>query len=203
MENPLVEQCFSLLEQISSHPLFSILTTFFLLHLLYLPNLLYLLFSPVLITTSLILTALLHFGSSSPEQLSKDTNSVQTQLEHETPCESALLDAHEQKTNISCNYFLEWTRRGGPLEVIYEEYEGEEDDDDDSPQFSQSPECANIAISPAKSLHYFGYCSNTDSDEDSNGSSDDVCFRWDEEEEMIEIALEEDNLIEIDLSACR
>ena len=106
--------------------------------------------------------------------------------------------------------------KGGPLEVIYE---GEElDEGDSAPEYSgQSPEYSHMmmmisASTNAKGLDYSGYCnssteSDTDSDDDDEESweeENNVCFRWDEDEEgMIEIALEEDNLIEIDLSACR
>ncbi|XP_020255145.1 uncharacterized protein LOC109832117 [Asparagus officinalis] len=205
MEKQAADQYSSLLNQIFSHPLFSILTTFLLLNFLYLPNLFSLLFSPVLIITSLLLTILLHFGSPKPEPSPNKTNPIQTQHEtrHEPPHDVELQD---EKTSILCNSFAEWGRRSGPLEVIYEEYEGEAYDVVGSPEYSKSPEYYRVMMSARKRLDCFGYGSSTDSDADSDESlENNISFRWDDEEEegMIEIALEEDNLIEIDLSACK
>ncbi|XP_077245921.1 uncharacterized protein LOC143885601 [Tasmannia lanceolata] len=105
---------------------------------------------------------------------------------------------------------MEWNRRG-PLEVIYEEYEGEEEEGE-SPEWEKRR--VGIAI----------YYPDSDSGSSWDGeefpldfpviegwdSPENLCFVWEEEKEgLIEIPLggkgkvgfevEEENLIEIDL----
>lgn len=113
------------------------------------------------------------------------------------------------------------------MEVIYEEYEGEDHDKDASNESDPEPRQVRIGLEryPSLSLYY----PETDSDSSSEDNEfpatgawdsldDKVCFMWDEDEdrdELIEIALdktskkasefqlEEDNLIEIDISPTR
>ncbi|XP_027347348.1 uncharacterized protein LOC113858795 [Abrus precatorius] len=124
----------------------------------------------------------------------------------------------------SSSCFVEWNVKA-PLEVIYEEYgEGEEAEDDPN----EKEENRNMGILRYPSLSRYYPESDSDSSSESEfpaigdwDSPEDVCFRWDEEEEgdregLIEIALdgckmkralefhfEEENLIEIDISPSR
>lgn len=114
--------------------------------------------------------------------------------------------------------FVEYWDVRAPLEIIYEAYEGEEDDDDGNADDSNN-ECAlRIERNPSLSLYYPE--SDTDSSSDCDfavigdwDSPERMGFRWEDEdrEGLIEIALdgkrrsqffnvEEDNLIEIDIS---
>lgn len=123
--------------------------------------------------------------------------------------------------------FVEWNVRA-PLEVIHEAYEGEEEDEDDNENNQDSDPTRSAALQryPSLSMYYPDTDSDTSSDGDFslNGvwdSPESVCFKWEEEDRaglLIEIALEsnsndkklsglgsgfqveEDNLIEIDLS---
>ncbi|XP_072988131.1 uncharacterized protein [Typha latifolia] len=204
-------QASQLLSSLSSHPLFSILTTSSLLVLLYLPRpLLPLLFSPVLLSTILLLTTLLRFGSTPKPQVESHsppptTNPTAIPPEPTSEIELGISGFH-QKTIFS-NHFIEWGRRGCPLEVIYEEYEGDEHEEENG----ESPRCAKLDF---PGLERLGLLS-TDTETESGGSPaaegwdspENRCFRWEDEEEdddeLIEIALEEDNLIEIDISGYR
>lgn len=204
MEKP-KEQCSSsLVKEVSSHPLFSILTTFSLLILLYIPNLLPLLLSPIVISTSLLLTTLLHLGSSDslvnhrkvPSEDQPSEVELEDPIEVIEPGDNMHYVECEQKMN-SCESLVEWGWRGGPLEVIYEDFEGEEDEDDNDDEEAYN--------SPQRRLDFMRFY-DTDGDSDSSCSStENMRFLWEEEEGdgMIEIALEEDNLIEIDLRTCR
>ncbi|KAH7545911.1 hypothetical protein FEM48_Zijuj01G0144300 [Ziziphus jujuba var. spinosa] len=113
--------------------------------------------------------------------------------------------------------FVQWNVRA-PLEVIYEAYEGEEEDEDQN----EKEENRDLGLEryPSLSLYY----PESDSDSSSDGdfpatgvwdSPENMCFKWEEEdrEGLIEIALdannnkrvmdshvEEENLIEIDIS---
>lgn len=105
------------------------------------------------------------------------------------------------------------------MEVIYEDYEEEEEDegenrDKEFPEPGVAPRIESIERYPSLSLYY----PETDSDCSSVDEMENVCFMWDEEDEdrdeLIEIALdnkkkpsqffesepEEDNLIEIHIS---
>ncbi|XWS18298.1 hypothetical protein CRYUN_Cryun32bG0031900 [Craigia yunnanensis] len=109
--------------------------------------------------------------------------------------------------------FVEWDVRA-PLEVIYEEYEG--DDPNDNDPYTTRVFERNLSLS----LYY------PESDSDSSSSETDflaigewvssekICYKWEEEdrEGLIEIALdtrdldlqgEEENLIEIDISSLK
>lgn len=120
-------------------------------------------------------------------------------------------DLKRKSRPIYADSFLEWDVRA-PLEVIYEEYEGEDAGENDSRESQMNI----IQRYASLSLFY----PESDSDASSEGdypasggwdSPEDMCdFRWegDDREGLIEIALDEkrncvvdeDNLIEIDLS---
>ncbi|KAJ0966020.1 hypothetical protein J5N97_027158 [Dioscorea zingiberensis] len=185
------------ISELISHPISSILTTSLLLIILYVPRpLLPILLSPVPICTSFLLYSLLRFGSKPASTLSEN---AKPEPKPETHPE--LVPSHDQNSIFLASGF-EWALVGGPLEVIYEDYEGEEDGE--SPENSPSP-----AYPKASGVIGFGSLGGfylTDSD--SGSDSEELRFRWDEDDEgdegMIEIAFEEDNLIEIDISyGCR
>ncbi|KAG1347193.1 hypothetical protein COCNU_06G010220 [Cocos nucifera] len=206
------------LSDLSAHPLFSVAATSTLLALLYLPrSLLPLIFSPALLSSLLLLSTLLRLRPPPPppSAIFPPTPITQTTavdepitLPHvpDPKPESAPDFAGFREKAAFCDSFVEWGRRGGPLEVIYEEYEGEEDEDGgDSPEYSYLG---------SGELGILGFCftdsSDADSDDDDSSaaegwdSPENLFSRWDEEGDgMIEIALEEDNMIEIDISACR
>jgi hypothetical protein len=153
---------------------------------------------------------------SEPEQMDLfEENSTwvicrsETQSDSETGCYDS----------ITCfeDSFVEWNVRA-PLEIIYEEYEGEEAEEDPDPKWTRD---SGIERYPSLSLYY----PESDSDDSSDCefasigewcSPESTCFTWDEEdrESLIEIALdhgdkrdldsgfhvEEENLIEIDIS---
>ncbi|KAL0442830.1 UNVERIFIED_CONTAM: hypothetical protein Slati_2005700 [Sesamum latifolium] len=115
--------------------------------------------------------------------------------------------------------FVEWDVRA-PLEVIYEEYEGDDAEETDGvSQGKRESEMQIIQRYASLSLFYPESDSDTSSEGDfpTDGnwdSPDNMCFRWEEEDDrdgLIEIALdekrnsevEEENLIEIDLSPAR
>lgn len=103
--------------------------------------------------------------------------------------------------------FVEWDR-SGPLEVIYEEYEGEEEED--SPEKTAERERRDLGVD---GFLCSSFCySDSDSSEGEFpawDSPENLCFRWEEREGLIEIPLalkptvgfeaEEENLIEINL----
>lgn len=121
--------------------------------------------------------------------------------------------------------FVESWNVKAPLEVIYEEYEGEEAEvDSNEKEDTRRP--VDDRKSPSLSRYYPQSESDSDSDSSSDGgfpamgkwdSPENICFQWDEEdrEGLIEIALdggknralefhfEEENLIEIDISPTR
>ncbi|KAI5331080.1 hypothetical protein L3X38_021206 [Prunus dulcis] len=126
------------------------------------------------------------------------------------------------------DFFVEWNLKA-PLEVIYEENEGEEDEmdrngNDPNSKPEQESQVQGLERYPSLSMYY----PESDSDSSSDGgysvtgvwdSPETMCFRWEEEdrEGLIEIALEEnskrgmdfqvdheeENLIEIDISPTR
>ncbi|PON70936.1 Transmembrane protein [Parasponia andersonii] len=137
--------------------------------------------------------------------------------------------------------FVQWNLRA-PLEVIYEEHEGEEAEDQNEKDSSSKRNEENrvSGIERYKTLLSVYYNPDSDSDNSSEGefpatgcwdSPENMCFRWEDKEEedededddrdgLIEIALddhdnddddkrgldfhvEEDNLIEIDISLTR
>lgn len=121
--------------------------------------------------------------------------------------------------------FVESWNVRAPLEVIYEEYEGEEAEEDPN-EDKDTRQGVEDPIYRLLSQYYPESESGSDSGSSSEDefpatgewdSPEDVCFRWDEEdrEGLIEIALdgekkrglefqfEEENLIEIDISPTR
>lgn len=122
------------------------------------------------------------------------------------------------------DYFVEWNVKA-PLEVIYEGYEGEEDEMDPNEKDNHEEhekEVLGLGRQPSLSLYYPESDSDTSSDGDFSvtgawDSPENMCYKWEEDdrEGLIEIALdgnkrsglqfqvEEDNLIEIDISPTR
>ena len=126
------------------------------------------------------------------------------------------------------DYFVEWNVKA-PLEVIYEEYEGEEEKKDDEVGTNEKEhreehenQVSGLGRQPSLSLYY----PESDTDSSSDGdfsvtgawdSRENMFYKWEEDgrEGLIEIALdgnkrsglqfqdEEDNLIEIDISPTR
>ncbi|KAJ7968460.1 putative Transmembrane protein [Quillaja saponaria] len=116
--------------------------------------------------------------------------------------------------------FVEWDVKA-PLEVIHEAYEGEEAEE--NPNEKEYTQHVGIQKYPSLSLYYPESDSDCSSDDGFPAigkweSPENICFRWDEEdrEGLIEIALdygnkkkglefhvEEENLIEIDISPTR
>ncbi|XP_039130369.1 uncharacterized protein LOC120266775 [Dioscorea cayenensis subsp. rotundata] len=182
------------LSKLMSHPLFSILTASLLLIILYVPrSLLPILLSPVPICTSFLLYSLFSFGSK-PACHHRHPPSAHAKPESKPQTQPKLVPFHQN--HIFLESGIEWVPIGGPLEIIYEDYEGEEDGD--SSEYSPSPE-----YSKATGLIGFGSLDFYLTDSDSGSDCGEMRFRWDEDEEddegMIEIAFEEDNLIEIDI----
>ncbi|EEF37703.1 hypothetical protein RCOM_1095870 [Ricinus communis] len=134
------------------------------------------------------------------------------------------LDPNQSKPDFE-ESFVEWNVRA-PLEIIYEAYEGEGDVDEDVKNETRS---GRLQRYPSLSMYYPETDSDSSSDGDFSvtgewDSPDSVCFRWEDEDRdglLIEIALdrnndkkhsgldsgvdldfyvEEDNLIEIDIT---
>ncbi|XP_020091524.1 uncharacterized protein LOC109712385 [Ananas comosus] len=177
------------LSSLYSHPLFATLVSLVLLVVLYVPRpLLPLLFSPVLLSSFLLLFALLRLGPEPPEPTSPPPPKPTS--------ETHVGAAETHKNPTFRGEFVEWGRRGGPLEVIYEEYEegaenGEEGTDSESESESSR-----------------GSAAEEEEEEEERAWWDSgvkPCLDWWEEESdgLIEIAIEEENLIEIDISAGR
>ena len=220
-------KAFSCLSSLSSDPLFSSIVTLYILVLLYFPRIfLGIVFSPVLISTGVLLLTLLRLGVT--QQVEGEPGSNEPELPdlpvRELKC---VLPEPEKWPEIHsdfdakpffCDAFVGWNLRA-PLEVIYEEFEGEEDEDED---LNVTEETRSVVIEryPSLSICY----PESDSDTSSEGefpaingwdSPENMSFRWDQDDrdELIEIALdgklgamfhvEEDNLIEIDISPAR
>lgn len=220
------------LSSLSKNPLFSTLITFCTLLIIYLPSLfLQILFSPLLISTAILLLTILRLGATQKKPNGSQIGSS-ISLENEnyavTSISTSTILLKNQEFGPVCaqtemgfygESFVEWDVRA-PLEVIHEEYEGEGDERNDG--------ISSIERYASLSLYY--------PESDSGGSSDDggdfagiggwdspesTCFMWDEEEEkgedLIEIAFdekerrsgvvvdqfEEENLIEINISPAR
>ncbi|KAH0718011.1 hypothetical protein KY285_014042 [Solanum tuberosum] len=127
----------------------------------------------------------------------------------DSSCEKdSVLEPESRRLYGEC--FVEWNVRA-PLEVIYEAYEGEEEEEDGEYTEEEKRDEELRVIEKYASLSMYYPETDTDTDSSSDGDSpENVCFQWDDEdrEELIEIELdckrnsevEEDNLIEIDLS---
>ncbi|KAK9267362.1 hypothetical protein L1049_009787 [Liquidambar formosana] len=219
---------FSFLSFLCSDPLFSSIITLYTLIFLYFPHIsLRIIFSPVLISTGILLLTLLRLGAIQRTQTENDSAEPQEQ-ESESPNEDRKWV--ESKTKIEAetemgfdpnpifaDSFVEWNV-GAPLEVIYEEYEGEEAEDPNEKEENRS---MGMERFPSLSLYYPESDTETSSDGEfpANGewdSLENICFRWEEEEHiegLIEIDLdgkkrmhfhaEEENMIEIDISPGR
>lgn len=242
----------------STHPLFGILAAASLLVILYLPrSLLSLVLSPVPISTFFLLAALLRHGSPPPkcpaavaavDNGEEELTSLCPETKPETKAESA---GYHQEVIFS-NDFISCGWRSRPLEIIYEEYEGEEEEecgggrshqyrgwlqnadlesvrlgslgftyaeeekwgDGGSEDYRMWPQNANLGSRRAGPIR-FAY--STDSDTESNGGSqaaseaegssspEDHRLMWEDDEDgddmiEIELELEEENMIEIDIS---
>ncbi|XP_057811248.1 uncharacterized protein LOC131025469 [Salvia miltiorrhiza] len=199
--------------------LFSFITTLYALALLYFPFIFSrFLLSPVALSTLILLLYLLRLGAAQRSTANRtDSDSVESDSTHqiEELCdESKEPDPKQDPRHFYADSFVEWDVRA-PLEVIYEEYEGEDaaaENDNNSEEKQMNP----IRRYASLSLFYPESDSDTSSEEDFPtdggwGSPERACFRWEEEDDregLIEIALdekrgcevEEDNLIEIDLS---
>ncbi|KAL0398668.1 UNVERIFIED_CONTAM: hypothetical protein Sradi_2210100 [Sesamum radiatum] len=214
--------------------LFSTIITLYTLLLLYFPSLfLQFIFSPVLLSTLILLLYLLRLGAAQKSAPPRNgSNSAESDSNQPLP-----LPIQDQKwasrvelppsrfepdsNPFYADSFVEWDVRA-PLEVIYEEYEGDdaEGNDDGVSEGKRESEMKIIQRYASLSLFY----PESDCDTSSEGdflmdgnwdSLDNMCFRWEEEEDdrdgLIEIALdekrnsevEEENLIEIDLSPAR
>ncbi|KAK6917467.1 hypothetical protein RJ641_018218 [Dillenia turbinata] len=216
---------FSFISSLPSNPLFSSIVTLYALILLYFPQKRFeIIFSPILISTGVLLLTLLRLGAiqRNAYEKTKEIEEVQQSLS-ETPAET------EPKTEVGfesspCFSDTFWNVRA-PLEVIYEEYEGEEEEEADedlsASREDQWKRQLGLETYPSLSLYYPESDSESSSDGDFPAidnwdSPESMCFKWDEEdrEELIEInldgkrenliiQLEEENLIEIDISPGR
>lgn len=228
-----VDSFSNLLSPISSSPLFSSIVSFYTLILLYFPHLfLRIVFSPVLILTGILLFTLLRLGAAQrlleneftdytlhvqtdPPEESKSKSQSQSQSQISEPeiteqvtCRSET--ESETKTGhpdpITCFEvsfsFVEWNVRA-PLEVIYEEHEGEEAEEDPKDDYSDPNATRQFGLerSSSLSLYYPESDSDDSSDEGDLGdfpvigewsSPESACFAWEEEdrEGLIEIALD-------------
>ncbi|XP_048438622.1 uncharacterized protein LOC125476477 [Pyrus x bretschneideri] len=218
-------------------------------------------FSPVLIITGFLLVSILRLGAvqrietEGDELKEKETNrSVLESEENRGNCngvQEQIPSLQEDQDQRFLDYqsetdsegeagfdpkpcfedlFVEWNVKA-PLEVIYEEYEGEEDEvepngNDPDSNRKDGNQVLGLVKHPSLSLCY----PESDSDSSSDGgfsvpgvwdSPDAMCFRWEDDREgLIEIALDgnskrgeldfrvdhdhdEENLIEIDISPTR
>ncbi|KAK8664797.1 hypothetical protein V6N13_084571 [Hibiscus sabdariffa] len=209
-------------ETITGDPLFSCIVTLSVLTLLYFPHGFSLLFSPVLVLTASLLLSLLRLGATQRIQTEEKGSAARVaELEEEEETEPAPVelkwaackndpdpDLDLTKRSLE-ERFVEWDVRA-PLDVIYEEFEGDEEG-----KYPNLDQTRGIERYSSLSLYY----PETDSDSDSSSSSSSEMdfpamgkwVSWEEEdrEGMIEIALdkreidfhgEDDNLIEIDIS---
>ncbi|KAA8515378.1 hypothetical protein F0562_019011 [Nyssa sinensis] len=230
------QETLSFLSPLPSDPLFSTIVALYTLILLYLPRpFLGVVFSPVVISAGIVLLTLLRLGAT--QRIGKEFNSTEAKQIHDSADEDhkwvSCETNSESKTETGLGFdldpfpfyadsFVEWNV-GAPLEVIYEEYEGEDhEENDDVPNEKEEMRVVGLERYPSLSLYY----PESDSDDSSEGefpaiegwdSPESMRFRWDEEDRdgLIEIALDgkrtsevmfrvdEDNLIEIDISPGR
>lgn len=141
-----------------------------------------------------------------------DRGPVCSDFSGNSKCDSVSACPNVPTKSFYCDSFVEWDLRA-PLEVIYEEYEGEEYEDEE--EGKREVQMAIIERYASLSKFYPETDSDTSSEDDlltmgDWDSPEHVCFQWegDDKEGMIEIELgrkkkyseeEEDNLIEIDL----
>ncbi|XP_057416191.1 uncharacterized protein LOC130710835 [Lotus japonicus] len=209
--------------------------------------------SPVLLLTAILLLILLRLGAIQNSQhepkenqdkvepifnvenrACKEEKQSSSPIEPEEPnshekvnqwvnsCSNTETELESQMGVKDSSFFVEWDVTA-PLEVIYEEYEGEEEEETgDDPSYERE-ENQNMGMLRYPSLSRYYPESESDSSSE-NGfpatedweSPENICYRWDEEdrEGLIEIALDgckrksefqfqEENMIEIDISPTR
>ncbi|KAJ4982454.1 hypothetical protein NE237_033291 [Protea cynaroides] len=204
---------FSFLSSLTSDPLFSTVVAFYSLILLYLPRIFIdLVFSPVLISTAILLSTLLRLGATQSIQEQHNNKPTEQEEIDSAPIEDHKWVKSQTETEsllkpffFASNPFVEWNVRA-PLDVIYETYEGDEEGDSNG-------EKENCQMGIDRMLSLSLYFPETDSHSSSDGDFPEI-EGWDEEdrEGLIEIPLdgknssvsvfklEEENLIEIDIS---
>lgn len=209
--------------------LFSTILSLYVL-LLYFPSLfLQFIFSPVVFSTLILLLYLLKLGASQKCTIER-SESDPAEFDSVQPLEEILdgdrnsdldipsfeSDQKQKSRPVYEESFVEWDVRA-PLEVIYEEYEGEDAEEHDS-EAKRESQMNTIQRYASLSLFYPESDSDASSEGDypTNGgwdSPEDMYSRWEEDDRygLIEIALDEkrnsevdeDNLIEIDLYPTR
>ncbi|RWV90736.1 hypothetical protein GW17_00047035 [Ensete ventricosum] len=214
----LFSRWFLSLSTLSAHPLFAVLAAASILAFLYLPRtLLPLLLSPIPISTFLLLAALFHLRSPPPNSLAAaaaDEEEVTPVLSEPKP-EAKVVESTDCHQNVIFrDAFVDCLRWSGPLEVIYEEYEGEEENEERRSQEQQHSKWAqNEKLGSGRLWPLRFACDDSDTESEggspaASGSNSPAEPRdlWEDEEQgddMIEIDLEEENLIEIDISGGR
>ncbi|KAF9594886.1 hypothetical protein IFM89_035047 [Coptis chinensis] len=191
----------------TSDPLFSIFITSYTLILLYFPQFfLTLIFSPIVLSTSLLLSTLIHFGTYPTPQDEEILPPSTTTFEWVT-------SKPETETGYDPKPHYPVWNMSAPLEVIHEEYEGE----------GENQEMGNVEL---VSISLCFPESDTESSSDGEFPAfegwdevdyENMCLRWDEvdyenyKDGLIEIKLDgigkrrfdfqvdEENLIEIDI----
>jgi len=222
-----VDSFSNLLSPISSSPLFSSIVSFYTLIILYFPHLfLRIAFSPVLILTGILLFTLLRLGAAQRllenEKFTDYTLHVQTDPPEESKSKSqSQISEPEITEQVTCRSetesetktdpitcfevsfsFVEWNVRA-PLEVIYEEREGEEAEEDRKDDYSDPNPTRKFGLERSSSLSlYYPESDSDDSSDDSDlgdfpvigewSSPESACLAWEEEdrEGLIEIALD-------------
>ncbi|KAK9089471.1 hypothetical protein Scep_028553 [Stephania cephalantha] len=204
--------CF--LSSLTMDPLFSVFVTLCTLILLYFPKqFLTLIFSPILISTSIILSTLLRLGSNQHTDKENFSNSPKKDLEL-VKSRTETKTEHEIETKIeTCaapneyfsEPFMEWNVRA-PLEVIHEEYdEGvEEKEDEETNNFDEEKQSTVVSLA-------LYYPESSDSECSSDGefsgiegwdSPENICFMWDDDDDDDDDD-EKDDLIEIELDGMK
>lgn len=225
-----VDSFSNLLSPISSSPLFSSIVSFYTLIILYFPHLfLRIAFSPVLILTGILLFTLLRLGAAQRllenEKFTDYTLHVQTDPPEESKSKSqSQISEPEITEQVTCRSetesepkadhpdpitcfevsfsFVEWNVRA-PLEVIYEEREGEEAEEDRKDDYSDPNPTRQFGLERSSSLSL--YYPESDSDDSSEASDlgdfpvigewsspESAGLAWEEEDRdgLIEIALD-------------
>ncbi|KAI3988188.1 hypothetical protein MKX01_011977 [Papaver californicum] len=191
------------LSSLTSHPLFSITVALYSLILLYFPRFfLNLIFSPVLISTGIIISTLLRLGTTPELENGNQFLSTSSISDHElldiissepekkTEKGDTFID---KKSSFFSESFVEYWNLSAPLDVIYEDYEGQEEDGKEEVRVNEFS--CNL-----------GWCypesddAGSESDDEFdmiNGwdSPNNMCYRWEDEEDD-----KEGGLIEIELN---
>ncbi|KAF3320954.1 hypothetical protein FCM35_KLT15088 [Carex littledalei] len=172
------------------HHIFSIILTTSLLASLYLPRpLASFLISPSFLSSLLLIFSLFRFGST-PSQPNPQPKTNHSLPPHETIEEIKDVTPTETcwRSMISDQQFFDFAR---PLDIIYEEYEGEETESENSIEEKDS-EISKEDNGFERWLEYAMWLSD----------DDDKKQEIEEDDQLIEFSFgdEEDNLIELDLS---